>query len=206
MGAAKGGSDFDPKGKSDREIMRFCQAFMTELYRHIGSNVDVPAGDIGVGEKEVSYLFGQYKRINNNFTGVLTGKGLAFGGSLIRKEATGYGCVYFVNEMLKAKDDTLEGKTCTISGSGNVAQYAAEKVLDLGGKVLTLSDSSGFIHDPAGITQEKLEWVKAYKTARRGSIKAYTEQFGGTFYANQRPWSVPCQIALPCAKIGRAHV
>jgi glutamate dehydrogenase (NADP+) len=199
MGAGKGGSDFDPKGKSDREVMRFCQSFMTELARHIGQNVDVPAGDIGVGAREVSFLFGQYKRINNNFTGVLTGKGLEFGGSLIRKEATGYGCVFFTEEMLKARQDSISGKTCTISGAGNVAQYTAEKVLELGGKVLTLSDSTGFIHDPAGITQAKIDWVKNFKENVRGSIKAYVENFGGEFFPGERPWRIPCDIAFPSA-------
>jgi glutamate dehydrogenase (NADP+) len=199
MGGAKGGSDFDPKGKSDNEVMRFCQAFMTELYRHIGADVDVPAGDIGVGAREVSYMFGQYKRINNHFTGVLTGKGLNFGGSLIRTEATGYGCVYFVEEMLNHRGDSIKGKTCVVSGSGNVAQYTVEKILSLGGKVVTLSDSSGFVYDPTGITLEKLEFVKELKDVRRGRISEYAEKYGVEFFPNQRPWSIRCDIAFPSA-------
>ena len=199
MGGAKGGANFDPKGKSDMEVMRFCQAFMTELFRHIGKDCDVPAGDIGVGAREISYLFGQYKRIANEFTGVLTGKGLAFGGSLIRTEATGYGCVYFAEEMLNSRGDSLKGKVCVVSGSGNVAQYAVEKALDLGAKVITLSDSSGFIYDPEGIDREKLEYVKELKNVRRGRIREYAEHFGCEYHEGQRPWHVPCQVALPCA-------
>jgi glutamate dehydrogenase/leucine dehydrogenase len=199
MGGGKGGADFDPKGKSDAEVEGFCQAFMTELYRHIGPNTDVPAGDIGVGAREVSYLFGQYKRIQNEFTGVLTGKGLAFGGSEIRVEATGYGCVYFMAEMLKHQEEALEGKTCLISGAGNVAQYTVEKLIQMGAKPLTLSDSSGYVYDPDGIDSEKLEWVKALKNVRRGRIEAYAEKFGTTFHAGKRPWEVPAQLAFPCA-------
>ena len=199
MGGGKGGSDFDPKGKSDNEVMSFCQSFMTELCHHIGPNTDVPAGDIGVGGREIGYLFGQYKRIRNEFTGVLTGKGLNWGGSLIRPEATGYGCVYFANEMLNTKGESFEGKTVSISGSGNVAQFAAEKVNDLGGKVVTLSDSSGFIHDPDGIDAEKLAFVMEVKNVKRERIKAYADEFGATFMEGQRPWSVPCDVALPCA-------
>ena len=200
MGGGKGGSNFNPKGKSVREIMRFCQSFMTELYRHIGADVDVPAGDIGVGGREIGFMFGQYKRITNNFTGVLTGKGLEWGGSLIRTEATGYGAVYFLANMLATKDEDLVGKTAVISGSGNVATHAAEKIVQLGGKVLTLSDSGGFIHDPDGITQEKIDWVKTHKTHRRGRIEEYVEAFpNATFHAGKTPWGVPCDVALPCA-------
>jgi glutamate dehydrogenase (NADP+) len=199
MGAGKGGSDFDPKGKSDAEVMRFCQAFMRELYRHIGADVDIPAGDIGVGGREIGYLFGQYKQIRNEFSGVLTGKGLAYGGSLIRPEATGYGCVYFVEEMLKRKNDSLKGKTCLVSGSGNVAQYTIEKVIALGGKAITASDSSGFIYDPEGITTEKLEFIKTLKNIKRGRISEYTDRFGGKFIAGQRPWSIKGDIAFPSA-------
>jgi glutamate dehydrogenase (NADP+) len=200
MGGGKGGSNFNPKGKSTREIMRFCQSFMTELYRHIGADVDVPAGDIGVGGREIGYMFGQYKRITNQFTGVLTGKGLEWGGSLIRTEATGYGAVYFLANMLATKGQDLVGKTAVISGSGNVATHAAEKIVQLGGKVLTLSDSGGFIHDPDGITQEKINWVKEHKTHRRGRIEEYVEAFpNATFHAGKTPWGVPCDVALPCA-------
>lgn len=200
MGGGKGGSNFNPKGKSVREIMRFCQSFMTELYRHIGADVDVPAGDIGVGGREIGYMFGQYKRITNQFTGVLTGKGLEWGGSLIRTEATGYGAVYFLSNMLAHKGDGLTGKTAVISGSGNVATHAAEKIVQMGGKVLTLSDSGGFIHDPDGITQDKINWVKEHKTHRRGCIEEYVEAFkGATFHAGKTPWGVPCDVALPCA-------
>jgi glutamate dehydrogenase (NADP+) len=200
MGGGKGGANFNPKGKSDSEVMRFCQSFMTELYRHIGADTDVPAGDIGVGAREIGYMFGQYKRITNEFTGVLTGKGLEYGGSLIRTEATGYGAVYFLQNMLTHVGNSVEGKTAIISGSGNVATHAAEKVLQLGGKVLTLSDSEGFVHDPDGITQEKVEWVKTHKTKRRGRIADYAQEFkGATFHAGERPWGVPCDIALPCA-------
>jgi glutamate dehydrogenase (NADP+) len=200
MGGGKGGSNFNPKGKSVREIMRFCQSFMTELYRHIGADVDVPAGDIGVGGREIGFMFGQYKRITNEFTGVLTGKGLEWGGSLIRTEATGYGAVYFLANMLAAKGQDLVGKTAVISGSGNVATHAAEKIVQLGGKVLTLSDSGGFIHDPDGIDQEKIDWVKAHKTHRRGRIEEYADAFkGATFTPGKTPWGVPCDVALPCA-------
>ena len=199
MGGGKGGSDFDPKGKSDNEVMSFCQSFMTELSRHIGPDTDVPAGDIGVGGREIGYMFGQYKRIRNEFTGILTGKGLNWGGSLIRPEATGYGCVYFAEEMLKTKEDSFKGKTVTISGSGNVAQYATEKVNHLGGKVVSLSDSGGTIHDADGIDEEKLSFVMNLKNVKRGRIKEYTEKFGGEYLENQRPWSIPCDVALPCA-------
>jgi len=200
MGGAKGGSNFNPKGKSDHEVMRFCQSFMTELYRHVGADVDVPAGDIGVGAREIGYMFGQYKRITNQFTGVLTGKGLEYGGSLIRTEATGYGAVYFLANMLKTKNDDLVGKVAVISGSGNVATHAAEKVTMLGGKVVTLSDSAGFIHDPEGITQEKIDWIKQLKNVRRGRISEYVDQFkGATYHEGKRPWGVPCDVALPCA-------
>jgi len=199
MGAGKGGSDFNPKGKSDREVMRFCQGFMTELFHHIGPNTDVPAGDIGVGVREVSYLFGQYKRLAHEFTGVLTGKALELGGSLIRTEATGYGNAFFMEEMLKHHGDSIEGKTCCVSGSGNVAIYCTKKVTQLGGKVVTLSDSSGFIHDPAGIDAEKLAWIIDLKTVRRGRISEYAENYGCAFHAGQRPWGVPCDLAFPCA-------
>lgn len=200
MGGGKGGSDFDPKGKSDNEVMRFCQSFMTELSRHIGPNTDVPAGDIGVGGREIGYLFGQYKRIRNEFTGVLTGKGRNWGGSLIRPEATGYGTVYFAKEMLATKGDSFQGKTVAISGSGNVAQYACEKATQLGAKVVTLSDSKGYIHDPAGIDADKLAWVMDLKNVRRGRISEYADHFeGATFHAGSRPWGVACDVALPCA-------
>tara|TARA_B110000503_G_scaffold109752_2_gene164263 strand:+ start:7066 stop:8421 length:1356 start_codon:yes stop_codon:yes gene_type:complete len=200
MGGGKGGSDFNPKGKSDAEVMRFCQSFMTELARHIGPNTDVPAGDIGVGGREIGYLFGQYKRLRNEFTGVLTGKGRNWGGSLIRPEATGYGTVYFAAEMLATKGENFEGKSAVISGSGNVAQYAAEKCIQMGAKVLTMSDSKGFIHDPAGIDQAKLDWIMDLKNNRRGRIQEYANQFpGSTFHEGQRPWSIACQAAFPCA-------
>ncbi|MEA2999658.1 MAG: glutamate dehydrogenase [Sphingomonadales bacterium] len=200
MGGGKGGANFNPKGKSDHEVMRFCQSFMTELYRHIGADVDVPAGDIGVGSREIGYMFGQYKRITGVFEGVLTGKGLEYGGSLIRTEATGYGAVYFLENMLKTRGEAIEGKRAVISGSGNVATHAAERIVQLGGKVLTLSDSEGFIHDPEGITQEKIDWVKAHKTRRRGRISDYAKEFtGAVFHAGKRPWDVPCDVALPCA-------
>jgi glutamate dehydrogenase (NADP+) len=200
MGGGKGGSDFDPKGKSDDEVMRFCHAFMTELCRHIGPFTDVPAGDIGVGTREIGFLFGMYKKIRNEFTGVLTGKGLSWGGSQIRPEATGYGTVYFADDMLKTRRDSMEGKTVVISGSGNVAQYAAEKVLQLGGKVLTLSDSGGYIYDKDGIDQEKLAWVMDLKNNRRGRISEYVEEYpGAEYHKGERPWGVPCEIALPCA-------
>jgi len=200
MGGGKGGSNFNPKGKSVREIMRFCQSFMTELYRHVGPDIDVPAGDIGVGGREIGYMFGQYKRITNQFNGVLTGKGLEYGGSLIRPEATGYGAVYFLREMLKTRKQDIAGKTIVISGSGNVATHAAEKAIELGGKVVTLSDSGGFIHDPDSLTREKLDWVKAHKTHRRGRISDYAAEFrGASFHDGLTPWRVPCDLALPCA-------
>ena len=200
MGGGKGGSNFNPKGKSVREIMRFCQSFMTELYRHIGADIDVPAGDIGVGGREIGFMFGQYKRITGEFTGVLTGKGLEWGGSLIRTEATGYGADYFLASMLATKGQDLTGKTAVISGSGNVATHAAEKIVQLGGKVLTLSDSGGYIHDPDGIGQDKIDWVKAHKTHRRGRIEDYCSEFkGASFVAGKTPWHVPCAVALPCA-------
>ncbi len=206
MGGGKGGADFDPKGKTDDEVMRFCQSFMTELQRHIGPNTDVPAGDIGVGGREIGFLFGQYKRIKNEFTGVLTGKGLEWGGSLIRPEATGYGAVYFAHEMLITRDDSLEGKICLVSGSGNVAQFATEKLVDMGARVVTLSDSDGFIHDPVGIDREKLAWVMELKNVHRGRIHEYAEHFPGATYtpkdetADANPlWSVPADCAFPCA-------
>ena len=199
MGGGKGGADFDPKGKSDREVMRFCRSFMTELFRHIGPDTDVPAGDIGVGGREVGFLFGQYKRLANSFTGVLTGKGLSWGGSLIRPEATGYGSVYFAEEMLKTRGETLEGKTCTISGSGNVAQYTVEKLNQLGAKCLTLSDSNGMIHDPDGIDAEKLAYVMELKNVRRGRIREYAEAYGVDYHENERPWGIPCDCAFPSA-------
>lgn len=199
MGGGKGGSDFDPKGKTDNEVMRFCQSFMTELCRHIGPNTDVPAGDIGVGGREIGFLFGQYKRIRNEFTGVLTGKALEWGGSLIRPEATGYGAVYFAEEMLKTRGDSLKGKTCTVSGSGNVAQYTTEKINQLGGKVVTLSDSSGFIHDPAGIDAKKLEWIMELKNIRRGRILEYADKFKCEYHEGERPWGIECQAAFPSA-------
>ena len=200
MGGGKGGSDFDPKGKSDGEIMRFCQSFMTELYRYIGPNTDIPAGDIGVGGREIGYMFGQYKKLKKEFTGVLTGKGLSWGGSLIRPEATGYGTVYFAENMLNNVKNSVQGKSVAISGSGNVAQYAAEKCIQLGAKVLTLSDSSGFIYDLDGIDQEKLNFVMDLKNNRRGRISEYIDRFSNAkFFKNKTPWSIPCQIALPCA-------
>lgn len=200
MGGAKGGSNFNPKGKSDREVMRFCQSLMIELHRHIGEDTDVPAGDIGVGGREISYLFGQYKRLENRFAGILTGKGVTFGGSLVRTEATGYGCVYFCENMFNQVGDSLQGKTCVVSGSGNVAIYTAEKAHELGGKVVTISDSSGFVHDPTGIDPEKLAFIKELKEVRRGRISEYADKFDGvTFHANERPWNVPCDVAFPCA-------
>jgi glutamate dehydrogenase (NADP+) len=200
MGGAKGGANFNPKGRSDREVMRFCHSLMIELHRHIGESTDVPAGDIGVGAREIGYMFGQYKRLENRFVGAMTGKGLEYGGSLIRKEATGYGAVYFVQNMLEHIGDSVAGKRFVISGSGNVAIYAAEKILQLGGKPLTFSDSSGTIHDPAGITHEKLAYVKNLKEVRRGRISEYAEEYpGATFLAGKKPWGVPCDIALPCA-------
>ena len=199
MGGGKGGSDFNPKGKSDNEVMKFCQSFMTELSRHIGPNSDVPAGDIGVGAREIGYLFGQYKRIRNEFTGVLTGKGINWGGSLIRPEATGYGNVYFAQNMLHANNDSFESKTVSISGSGNVAQYACQKATELGAKVVTMSDSSGFIYDQDGINAEKLAFIMDLKNVRRGRIKEYADKFGCQFFEGKRPWSIKCDIALPCA-------
>ena len=199
MGGAKGGSNFDPKGKSDREVMRFCHSLMNELYRHVGADTDVPAGDIGVGAREISYMFGQYKRLSNRFTGVLTGKGLSFGGSLIRTEATGYGTVYFTKHMLATRGETIDGKVSVVSGSGNVALYAIEKLIELGSKVVTASDSDGYIYDPGGITREKLEWLKDLKEVRRGRISEYATQFGCEYHEGQRPWRVPCQLAFPCA-------
>ena len=199
MGGGKGGSDFNPKGKSDTEVMRFCQAFMTQLSRHIGQNTDVPAGDIGVGAREIGYLFGQHKRLTNEFTGVLTGKGLSYGGSLVRMEATGYGAVYFLEDMMEAMGTTLEGKTAVISGSGNVATFAAKKLMELGAKVVTLSDSSGYIHDPDGLNEEKLAYVLDLKNVRRGRISEYAKEYGCTFVEGKRPWEVPCDVALPCA-------
>jgi len=200
MGGGKGGSDFDPKGKSDNEIMKFCQAFMTELYRHIGPNTDVPAGDIGVGGREIGYLYGMYKKLNNEFTGVLTGKGVTWGGSLIRPEATGYGTVYFAQNMLSLKNDSFKNKNVVISGSGNVAQYAAEKAITLGAKVLTMSDSSGFIYDIDGIDQEKLDYIMNLKNVKRGRISEYVKKYTkSTFGKGEKPWATPCEIALPCA-------
>ncbi len=199
MGGGKGGSDFDPKAKSDNEVMRFCQSFMNELFRHIGPDVDVPAGDIGVGAREIGYLFGQHKRLRNEFTGVITGKGPTWGGSLIRPEATGYGCVYFVEEMLRTRGESIKGKVCVISGSGNVAQYAAEKLIHLGAKVVTLSDSNGYIYDESGIDEKKLAFVFELKNIRRGRIKEYAKEFGCKYVENKRPWGVKCDIALPSA-------
>ena len=199
MGGGKGGSDFDPKNKSDNEVMRFCQSFMTELSRHIGPYTDVPAGDIGVGGREIGFLFGQYKRLRNEFTGVLTGKGIEWGGSLIRPEATGYGAVYFAGEMLNTKGESMNGKTVAISGSGNVAQYAAEKAIELGGKVITFSDSNGSIYDPDGIDREKLDYLMELKNIHRGRIKEFADKYKVNYYPNERPWKVKCDIALPCA-------
>ena len=200
MGGAKGGSDFNPKGKSDEEVMKFCQSFMTELYRHVGKDTDVPAGDIGVGGREIGYLFGQYKRLQNEFGGVLTGKGQSWGGSPLRPEATGYGLCYFASEMLATKGESFDGRTVAVSGSGNVAQFAVEKATALGAKVVTMSDSNGFIYDPDGIDTEKLEWVKQLKNVYRGRIREYADHFAGsTYYPDARPWGVKCDIALPCA-------
>lgn len=199
LGGGKGGSDFNPKGKSDNEVMRFCQSFMTELFRHIGANTDVPAGDIGVGGREIGFLFGQYKRLQNEFTGVLTGKGLHYGGSVIRPEATGYGATYFAHEMLKTRGEDIKGKKVAISGSGNVAQFATQKVTELGGKVVTLSDSAGFIYDPNGIYKEKLDYIMELKNIKRGRIKEYAEKYGVEYHEGERPWKVKCDIALPCA-------
>jgi glutamate dehydrogenase (NADP+) len=200
MGGGKGGSDFNPKGKTDAEVMRFCQSFMTELSRHIGPNTDVPAGDIGVGGREIGFLFGQYKRLRNEFTGVLTGKGLSYGGSLIRPEATGYGNVYFAKNMLATKGDSFEGKTVVISGSGNVAQYAAEKTIEFGGKVVTMSDSGGYIYDSEGLNEEKLAFVMNLKNVKRGRISEYINHYpAAKYFAGERPWNIKCDIALPCA-------
>ena len=199
MGGGKGGSDFDPKGKSDAEVMRFCQAFMTELFRHIGEDVDVPAGDIGVGAREIGYLYGQYKRLSNTWTPALTGKAIPYGGSLLRKEATGYGCVYFVEEMLKTTSESVEGRTAVVSGAGNVALYTIEKLIQLGANVVTASDSDGFIHDPDGIDEEKLAWLVELKTVRRGRIREYAEHFGCDYHAGEKPWQVPCELAFPSA-------
>ena len=199
MGGAKGGSNFNPRGRSSSEVMRFCQAMMRELHRHIGEDTDIPAGDIGVGSREIGFLFGQYMRLANRFTGVLTGKGLAFGGSLVRTEATGYGAVYFLQNMLATRNESIAGKTAVVSGSGNVALYAIEKLIELGATVVTASDSGGFVHDPHGIDAERLAWLKELKEVRRGRIRAYAEHFGCDYRAGERPWSVPCQIALPCA-------
>jgi glutamate dehydrogenase/leucine dehydrogenase len=199
IGGGKGGSNFDPKGKSDNEVMKFCQSFMSELYRHIGSDTDVPAGDIGVGGREIGYLFGQYRKICNKFTGILTGKALNWGGSLIRPEATGYGAVYFAEEMLKTRNKSIKGKICTFSGSGNVAQYTIEKLNELGAKAITLSDSSGMIYDPDGIDEKKLEYVMELKNIQRGRIKEYSEKYGVEYTSNKRPWNIPCDIAFPSA-------
>ncbi len=199
MGGGKGGSDFDPKNKSDNEVMRFCQSFMTELSRHIGQYTDVPAGDIGVGGREIGFLFGQYKRVRNEFVGVLTGKGVEWGGSVIRPEATGYGAVYFAEEMMKTRSESFKGKVVTVSGSGNVAQFAIEKVIELGGKVVTLSDSSGTVYDPNGIDSEKLAYIMELKNVHRGRIKEYADKYGVQYMSRQRPWSVKCDVALPCA-------
>jgi glutamate dehydrogenase (NADP+) len=199
MGGGKGGSDFDPKGKSDNEVMRFCQSFMSELFRHIGPDTDVPAGDIGVGGREIGYMFGQYKRLKNEFTGVLTGKGIDWGGSLIRPEATGYGATYFAKEMLATRGDSIKDKVVVISGSGNVAQYATEKVTQMGGKVVTLSDSDGFIYDPKGIDKEKLNFAMELKNVKRGRIKEYAEKYGVEYFEGKRPWMIKCDIAMPNA-------
>ncbi len=205
MGGGKGGSDFDPKGKSDNEVMKFCQSMMTELSKHIGADTDVPAGDIGVGGREIGFLFGQYKRLRNEFTGVLTGKGITYGGSLIRPEATGYGCVYFAKEMLATKGDSFEGKTVVVSGSGNVAQYAIEKATQLGGKVVTASDSDGFIYDAAGISPEKLAFIMDLKNNKRGRIKEYADKYGAEYHEGKTPWGIKCDIALPCATQNELH-
>src|SRR5512135_722313 len=199
MGGGKGGSDFDPKGKSDNEVMRFCQSFMTELSRHIGPDTDVPAGDIGVGGREIGYMYGQYKRLRNEFTGVLTGKGLGWGGSLIRPEATGYGCVYFVEEMLKTRGESLKGKVCAVSGAGNVAQYTVEKLIQLGAKVVTLSDSNGFIYDEGGLDSKELNCVLELKNVRRGRIKECAKDFKCKYFENQKPWGIKCDVAFPSA-------
>jgi glutamate dehydrogenase (NADP+) len=206
MGGGKGGSDFNPKGKSANEVMRFCQSFMTELSRHIGPNRDVPAGDIGVGAREIGYMFGQHKRLTNEFTGILTGKGMEFGGSPIRTEATGYGTVYMMEDMLKLNGDTIEGKNCLISGSGNVAQYAAEKCIQLGAKVLTMSDSAGFIYDPDGIDKDKLDYIVDLKTNKRGRISEYADEFGVEYHEGKRPWGVSADLAFPCATQNEINV
>lgn len=207
MGGGKGGSNFNPKGKSDREVMRFCQSLMVELHRHIGEDVDVPAGDIGVGAREISYMFGHYKRLENRFAGIMTGKGLQFGGSLVRTEATGYGCVYFCQHMLEQIDTSFKGKSVAVSGSGNVATYAVQKATELGAKVVTLSDSGGFIHDPDGIDEEKLAHIIDLKTIKRGRISEYVDKYSkASFHADQRPWGVPCDIALPCATQNEINV
>lgn len=205
MGGAKGGSNFDPKGKSDNEVMRFCQSFMTELSKHIGADTDVPAGDIGTGGREIGYMFGQYKRLRNEFVGVLTGKGLQWGGSLIRPEATGYGCVYFVQEMLKTRGESLKGKICTVSGSGNVAQYTVEKLIQLGAKPVTLSDSNGFIYDPKGIDEQKLEFVMELKNVKRGRIKEYADEFKCKYFEGKYPWEIKCDVAFPSATQNEIH-
>lgn len=206
MGGGKGGSDFNPKGKSDREVMRFCQAFMTQLFRHIGADTDVPAGDIGVGAREIGYMFGQHKRLTNQFTGILTGKGLEYGGSLVRTEATGFGAVYMLEDMLKVSGQTIAGKTAVVSGSGNVASYATKKLIELGAKVVTLSDSSGFIHDPEGIDEDKLEFVLHLKNVKRGRISEYVNEYpGASFHEGERPWKVPCELAFPCATQNELH-
>ncbi len=199
MGGGKGGSDFNPKGKSDNEVMRFCQSFMTELSRHIGPFKDVPAGDIGVGAREIGYMFGQHKRLTNEFTGILTGKGMEFGGSPIRVEATGYGTVYMMQDMLAVRGETMEDKVCLVSGSGNVAQYAVEKCIQLGAKVVTMSDSAGFIYDKEGISQEKLAYIVDLKTVKRGRISEYAKEYNAEYFEGQRPWNVPCDLAFPCA-------
>lgn len=199
LGGGKGGSNFNPKGKSDREVMRFCQSLMIELSRHIGEDTDVPAGDIGVGAREIGFMFGHYRRMENRFAGIMTGKGMAYGGSCVRTEATGYGAVYFTENMLGAHGEDMEGKIATVSGSGNVAIYAAEKLSELGAKVVTASDSTGFIHDPEGIQEEKLAWLKDLKEVRRGRLTEYAEKFGCKYYEGQRPWNVPCELAFPCA-------
>ena len=199
MGGGKGGSDFDPKGKSDSEVMRFCQSFMNELFRHIGHNTDVPAGDIGVGGREIGYLFGQYKKLKNEFTAVLTGKSLCYGGSLIRPEATGYGAVYFAQEMLKSRGYDLEGKVCTVSGSGNVAQYTVQKLIQLGAKVVSLSDSGGTVYDKEGFDEEKLAWLMELKNVHRGRIREYAEKYGAEYFEGKRPWHIPCDCAFPSA-------
>ncbi|MCK4966566.1 NADP-specific glutamate dehydrogenase, partial [bacterium] len=199
MGGAKGGSNFNPKGKSDTEVMRFCHSYMTALYKHIGKDIDVPAGDIGIGAREISYLFGQHKRLTGEFTGTITGKGLAFGGSLVRTEATGYGCVYFTQEVLQKHGNELEGKVCVVSGSGNVSQYAAQKLIEFGAKVVTLSDRSGFIYDPEGLDEEKLNFIIDLKTNRRENLSKHAEEFGCEYHPNEKPWKVPCDLAFPCA-------